>query len=136
MRDFNTGVIAEFRSNEGRVGGFFEGAPLVLLHTKGAKTAQERINPLMCLHEDGTVYVFASKGGDPRHPDWYHNLLADSHVTVETGHEVFEATARVLGDPERARVYSRQAELFPRFDEYQQKTERLIPVVALDRVVR
>ena len=131
--DWNTKVIDEFRSNEGRVGGRFEGAPILLLTTKGAKTGQTRVNPMMYLPEDGATYVFASKAGQPTNPDWYHNLVAHPQVTVEIGTETFDATARVVTGEDRDRIYARQAELYRGFAEYQEKTSRVIPVVALDR---
>ena len=131
--EWNTKIIEEFRSNEGRVGGQFEGAPLLLLTTKGAKTGRARVNPMMYLAEEGETYVFASKAGQPTSPDWYHNLVANPLVTVEIGTETFEATARVLTGADRDRIYARQAALYPGFAEYQEKTSRVIPVVALDR---
>jgi deazaflavin-dependent oxidoreductase (nitroreductase family) len=131
--DWNAKIIDEFRSNEGRVGGPFEGAPVLLLSTTGAKTGQTRVNPMMYLLDGGTVHVFASKSGHPANPDWYHNLVANPGVTVEVGRERFEATARVLTGAERDRIYARQAKLYPAFAEYQEKTSRVIPVVALDR---
>ena len=114
----NAGVIAEFRANEGRVGGAFRGAPMVLLTITGAKTRQRRTNPLMCLLEDDRIYVFASKGGAPNNPAWYHNLRANPKLTVEFGTETFEAQASVLTGPERDRVYARQAALYPQFADY------------------
>ena len=102
--DWNTKVIQEFRANGGQVGGQFEGAPMLLLHTTGAKSGLERVNPMMYLKNDGHTYVFASKGGADRHPDWYRNLLAHPEVTVELGTETFTATARSLPEDERARV--------------------------------
>ncbi len=131
--DWNTKIIDEFRANEGRVGGQFEGAPLLLLHTTGAKSGQERVNPMMYLLEDGTIHVFASKAGAPTNPDWFHNVVAHPEVRVELGTETFDATASVLPEDERARVYARQAELYPGFADYQSKTTRRIPVVALER---
>lgn len=131
--DWNAKIIDEFRSNEGRVGGPFEGAPVLLLSTTGAKTGQTRVNPMMYLLDGGATYVFASKSGQPANPDWYHNLVANPGVTVEVGTETFEATARVITGEERDRIYARQAQLYPGFAEYQEKTSRVIPVVALDR---
>lgn len=131
--DWNTKIIEEFRANEGRVGGPFEGAPMLLLHTTGAKTGRVRVNPMMYLEEDGTLYVFASKAGAPTNPDWYHNLVANPEVTVELGTETLAACARVLEGVERDRVYAKQAELYRGFAEYQAKADRVIPVVALDR---
>lgn len=133
VNDWNARIIEEFRANEGRVGGQFAGAPVLLLHTKGARTGQERVNPMMYLEGDGTIYVFASKAGAPTNPDWYHNLVANPEVTVELGTETFTARARVLDRAERDRVYARQAELYPGFAEYEAKTDRVIPVIALDR---
>jgi deazaflavin-dependent oxidoreductase (nitroreductase family) len=133
VNDWNARIIEEFRANEGRVGGQFAGAPVLLLHTTGAKTGQERVNPMMYLEGDETIYVFASKAGAPTNPDWYHNLVANPTVTVELGTETFTARARVLERAERDRVYARQAELYPGFAEYEAKTDRVIPVVALDR---
>jgi deazaflavin-dependent oxidoreductase (nitroreductase family) len=133
LNDWNTKVIEEFRANKGRVGGQFEGSPMVLLTTTGAKTGQTRVNPMVYLVDDGTIYVFASKAGAPTNPDWYHNLVANPKVKAEIGSETFDATARVLTGPERDRVYARQSGIYPNFAEYQEKTERIIPVVALDR---
>jgi deazaflavin-dependent oxidoreductase (nitroreductase family) len=127
------GHIDEFRANGGRIGGRFEGRPVLLITTKGAKTGRPHTTPMMYLREDGHLYVFASKGGAPTHPDWYWNLVANPTVTVELGTERFEATATSLADGERDRVYARQSELYPQFADYQRKTERLIPVVELTR---
>ena len=132
--DWNATVINDFRANAGKVGGNFEGAPVLLLHTTGAKTGQERINPMMYLNEDGRYFVFASKAGADTHPDWYHNLVATPEVTVELGTDTFEATATTLSEPERQRIYAVQAERYPGFAEYQSKTSRVIPVVELVRV--
>jgi deazaflavin-dependent oxidoreductase (nitroreductase family) len=131
--DFNRRIIDEFRANGGRVGPPFEGAPMVLLTTTGRKSGQPHTTPLVPLEEDGRTYVFASMGGAPKHPAWYFNLQATPRVRVEHGTEAFEATARVLKGDERDRVYARQAALRPQFAEYQQKTERTIPVIELIR---
>lgn len=133
VNDWNAKIIDEFRSHEGRVGGPFEGAPVLLLHTTGVKTGQTRVNPMMYLLEGDTPHVFASKAGQPTNPDWYHNLVSNPRVTVELGTETFDATARVITGEERDRIYARQAELYPGFAEYQEKTTRVIPVVALDK---
>ncbi len=134
MNDFNAQIIDEFRANEGRVGGPFEGAPMVLLTTTGAKSGVRRTTPLVCLEgEGGTVYVFASKAGAPTNPAWYHNLVAHPDVTVEHGTERYAATAVPLSGAERDDVFARQAALRPNFADYQEKTERTIPVVALQR---
>ena len=133
LNDWNARIIEEFRTNAGRVGGRFEGAPVLLLTTTGAKSGKKRVNPMMYLLENGTVYVFASKAGAPTNPDWYHNLVAHPEVTVELGVETYQATATVVEGPERDRIYAHQSELYPGFAEYQQKTDRVIPVVALER---
>lgn len=133
VNDWNATIIEEFRSHEGRVGGNFEGAPVLLLHTKGAKSGKERINPMMYLDYEGKRYIFAPYAGATTHPDWYHNLVANPNVTVEVGTEAFEATAAVSLD-ERDRIYPIQAERFPGFAEYELKTTRKIPVVELVRV--
>lgn len=131
--DWNKKIIEEFRANEGKVGGQFAGAPLLLLTTVGAKSGQRRTNPVMYLPDGDRLLVFASKGGAPTSPDWYHNLVAHPRVTVEVGPEKFEADTEVLKGEERDRVYAEQAKRYPGFAEYQQSTSRTIPVVALHR---
>lgn len=131
MSDWNTQVINEFRANEGRVGGNFTGAPLLLLHTSGARSGQERVNPMMYLDLDGRRFVFASYAGKDVHPAWYHNLVAHPQVTVEVGGQSYEASAVPIAAPERDHIYAEQSRRFPNFAEYQQKTERVIPVVEL-----
>lgn len=131
--EFNDKIISEFRANDGRVGGPFAGAPMVLLTTKGAKSGRLHTTPLVPLEDGDALYVFASMGGAPKHPAWYFNLLADPHVTVEHGTEKFEATAEVVSGAERDRLYAQQAALMPSFAEYQTKTTRTIPVIALRR---
>ena len=134
VNDWNRQVIEEFRANAGRVGGRFEGAPVLLLHTTGARTGAERVNPMMYLELDGRVFVFASKAGAHTHPDWYHNLKRHPRVEVELGAETFAADATTLERAERDRVYAIQAERYPGFAEYESKTHRVIPVVELRRV--
>lgn len=134
MSDFNDGIIREFRANGGKVGGGFEGAPLLLLHTTGAKSGKERIAPMMYLQDGERVLVFASKAGAPDNPDWYHNILAEARVSVEMGTESYDARAEVVTGDERDRLFARQAQLYPGFAEYQEKTDRVIPVVALERL--
>jgi deazaflavin-dependent oxidoreductase (nitroreductase family) len=131
--DWNLKVIEEFRANEGKVGGQFEGVPVLLLHTNGAKSGLERVNPMMYLKESGRVFVFASKAGADTDPDWYRNLEANSGVTVEIGADTFAATAEPIVGTERDRIYAVQADLNPGFAEYQMKTTRVIPVVELIR---
>lgn len=106
---------------------------MLLLSTKGAKTGQHRTNPLMYLPDGDRWVVFASRGGAPTSPDWYHNLVANPDVTVEVGTETLKADAEVVGGHERDRLYARQAELYPQFGEYERRTTRKIPVVALTR---
>lgn len=130
---WNATIITEFRANEGKVGGPFEGSPVLLLHTTGARTHTERTNPMMYLSEADSVYVFASKAGADTNPDWFHNLVAEPHVTVEMGKEKFKATARPVVGEERDRIYAIQALRYPGFAEYQAKTTRVIPVVELVR---
>jgi deazaflavin-dependent oxidoreductase (nitroreductase family) len=133
MSDFNTKIIDEFRSNHGRVGGPFEGAPLLVLTTTGAKSGQPRTNPLVYLPDGDRMVIFASKAGAPTNPDWYHNLKAHPRVTVEVGDETFDADATVAQGEERDRLYAQQATIMPGFAEYQEKTDRVIPVVVLTR---
>ncbi|WP_370944801.1 nitroreductase family deazaflavin-dependent oxidoreductase [Amycolatopsis sp. cg5] len=134
MSDWNAGIIKEFRENEGKVGGPFEGAPMVLLTTIGAKSGQERTSPLVYLAEGDRLFIIASAAGADKHPAWYHNLLANPTVTLEIGTEKFEAKATPLEGEERAVYYGKQAELMPGFKEYQEKTSRVIPVVELRRL--
>jgi len=111
----------------------WEGKPLLLLTTTGAKSGQRRTNPTMYLRDGDRLLVFASRGGTPTNPDWYYNLLAHPEVTVEVGSETYAATATVLSGEERDRLYAKQAGLYPQFAEYQAKTTRQIPVIALER---
>ncbi len=131
--DWNRQTIEEFRANGGKVGGMWEGKPLLLLTTTGAKSGQRRTNPTMYLRDGDRLLVFASRGGTPTNPDWYYNLLAHPEVTVEVGSETYAATATVLSGEERDRLYAKQAGLYPQFAEYQAKTTRQIPVIALER---
>jgi deazaflavin-dependent oxidoreductase (nitroreductase family) len=131
---FNQQVIEEFRANAGRVGGMFEGAPLVLLHTAGAKTGRPRITPMVCLADGDRVLVFASNAGQAKNPDWYANLLADPRVTVENGVETYAADAVPLEGEERDRFFRLQAGRDPAFAAYQAGTTRTIPVIALVRL--
>ena len=134
MSDWNEKIIEEFRANGGKVGGGFEGAPMLLLHTKGAKSGVERVNPVVYQQVGDDVAVFASKGGAPTNPDWYHNVLANPEVTAEIGTEMVPLRARVAEGDERQRIWTKQKELMPGFAEYEQKTSRTIPVVILERV--
>ena len=133
--DWNSKIIAEFRANEGKVGGQFEGAPLLLLHTVGAKSGQPRVNPMMYQDIGGNnVAVFASKAGAPTNPDWYHNLLANPRVSAEIGTGTVEAVARVAEGDERERIWGAQKRTYPGFADYETKTTRQIPVVILEPV--
>ena len=132
-QDFNTSVISDFRANGGKVGGPFEGSPMLLLHTTGAKSGAERINPMMYLHHDERLFVFASKAGADANPDWYVNAVANPTVRVELGGETFQATATSLVGADRDHIYAVQAAAFPQFGEYQTKTTRVIPVLELVR---
>ena len=133
INDFNSKIIEEFRANQGKVGGQFEGAPMVLITTTGAKSGQRRTSPLVYFRDDDRIVIFASKAGAPTHPDWYHNLVANPQVTVEVEGDTFEATADVLEGDERDRIFDAQAELMPGFRSYADNTSRVIPVVALNR---
>jgi len=137
INNWNRQIIEEFHAHTGRVGGPFEGKPLLLLTTRGAKSGQRHTTPLAYLPDGDRQIIFASKAGAPSHPDWYHNLLAEPHVTVEIGNgseiEVFEATATPITGEERDQLYEKQVQVFPGFAEYQAKTTRLIPVIALHR---
>lgn len=134
-RAWNRGIIEEFRANAGKVGGPFEGAPMILIHHKGAKTGTEHVNPLVYQAVDQDFAIFASKGGAPTDPQWFRNLVAHPEITVEVGTDTFPVTARVLEGSERERVWTRQKEMMPGFGEYEQKTQgiRDIPVILLER---
>jgi deazaflavin-dependent oxidoreductase (nitroreductase family) len=132
--DWNKTIMDEFRTNGGKVGGQFAGAPLLILHSVGAKSGKACVNPLM--YQDlghGQVAVFASKGGAPTNPDWYHNLVANPRATVELGAETFDVTARVVRGEERLRIWSPWKQRYPSFAQYERKTKREIPVVILER---
>jgi deazaflavin-dependent oxidoreductase (nitroreductase family) len=131
--DFNAKIIAEFRANGGKVGPPFEGAPMVLLTSVGAKSGKERVNPLVYTTDGDRYVVIASKGGAPTNPDWFHNVKANPEVTVEIGEETFTARASVAEPAERDRLFAAQAELMPGFKDYEKATDRVIPVVVLER---
>lgn len=133
QNDFNLGIIKEFRENGGETFGPFKGRNLLLLTTKGAKSGNEGTTPLVYSKDGDRYVIIASMGGAPKHPAWYHNIVANPEVTLEVGTEKFQATATVAGEPERSRLYNAQAEMMPAFTEYQQKTTRGIPVVVLTR---
>lgn len=131
--DINKGMIEQFRANEGRLGGPFEGTPVLLLHTTGAKSGLARVNPMMYQDlGDGRLAVFASKAGADTHPDWYHNLVANPAVSAEIGTEARPFSARVAGADEREPIWAQQKKDYPGFADYEAGTSRVIPVVVLD----
>ncbi len=137
--DWNAQVIAEFRANGGKVGGNFEGAPMVLVHHTGRKSGAVHLAPMMYLADESdpsTVYVFASKAGAPTNPDWYYNLTEAGRGRVEIGTEEFDVSVTEVKGAERDRIYAEQARRYPGFAEYEAKTAgiRTIPVLALKRV--
>lgn len=134
-QDRNRKIVEEFRSNGGRVGGPFEGAPVLLLHTTGARTGLERVTPLMYLEADGAYTVFATKGGAPTNPDWFHNLLAHPLTDIEVGTEIRQVRARVADGGERDLLWEQQKSRFPNFAAYETRTSRRIPVVVLEPVL-
>jgi deazaflavin-dependent oxidoreductase (nitroreductase family) len=131
---FNEALIQEFRANGGKVGGRFEGRPVMLLTTTGAKSGRKFTIPLVYLQDGERRLIFASKAGAPTSPDWYHNLVANPTVTVEVGTETYDARAVVVTGEERDRLYAKQVAAMPQFGEYQEKTTRTIPVIALERI--
>ena len=133
MSSFNDQIIAEFRANEGKVGGPFEGASMVLLTTTGAKSGQQRTTPLVYTRDGDRLIIIASAAGADKHPAWFHNLVANPQVTLEVGTEQYPARATVPDEPERSRLYAQMAAINPGFNAYQEKTSRIIPVVLLDR---
>lgn len=133
MSDMNKQVIEEFRANEGVVGGYFEGATLLLLHNTGAKSRLERVNPLMTLVDGERYVIIASKAGADSHPAWYHNLVANPEVSVEFGSEEFKAVATVAEEPERTELYEKVEAKHAIFTDYKNKTTRTIPVIILTR---
>ncbi len=135
--NWNDAVITEFRANEGRLGGNFEGAPVVLVHHRGRASGRDYVNPVMYLADDDpdTIYVFASKGGAPTNPDWYYNLIAAGEGTVERGTDTYPVTVHEVTGEERDRIYDEQARRYPGFADYARQTDgvRTIPVLALRR---
>jgi deazaflavin-dependent oxidoreductase (nitroreductase family) len=130
---FNRSVIEEFRANEGKIGGMFAGAPMILITHKGAKSGNEYTSPLVYTRDADNVVIIASKGGAPEDPQWFRNLVANPDVTVEIGTEKYAGHARVAAGEERDRLFRAQADLMPNFDEYASKTTRTIPVVVIER---
>ena len=130
---FNDEIIKEFRANHGKVGGNFEGAPLLLLHHKGIKSGKQYVTPLVYLPKDGVSYIFASAAGADEDPQWYRNLLADPATEVEIGDDTVPVTVSEVTGADRDRIYAEQAGLMPGFADYEKKTSRKIPVLALSR---
>ena len=133
MSDWNKSTIEEFRANKGKVGGYFAGSNLLLLHTKGSKSGLERINPVMYFIDGNHYVIIASKGGADTNPDWYRNVLANPDVSVEIGTEQFQAIATPTSEPERTRLYEKMESINRGFTEYKRKTSRAIPVITLTR---
>jgi len=131
--DWNHQMIETFRANGGKVGGMWEGRPLLLLTTTGAKSGQRRTSPVMYKNNGDRLFVFASKGGAPTNPDWYHNLLTHPEVTVEVGDQTYDAIAIPVTGEERDHIYTQWSEMYPQFGEYQKNTSRKIPVIVLER---
>ena len=133
-QDWNKKIIEEFRANQGKVGGMFEGTPILLLHHTGAKSGKVRVNPLAYQANGDRLVVFASKGGAANNPDWFHNLKANPRATVEVGTETRDVRARVAEGEEREKIWSRQKEIMPGFAGYETETTRQIPVIILEPV--
>ena len=134
INDFNSSIVEEFRGNAGAVGGMFAGVPMLLLHTKGAKSGEPRVNPLVFQADGDRWVIFASYSGAPKHPAWFHNLEAHPVVSIEVGTEKVPVRASVAEGDERERLWSKQKADIPTFAEYEQRTDRQIPVVVLERV--
>jgi deazaflavin-dependent oxidoreductase (nitroreductase family) len=134
MSDWNAKVIEEYKANGGKMEGDWAGVPLLLLHTTGAKSGQERVSPVVYLAEDDDLVVFASKAGADTNPDWFHNLQANPDATVEVGQDTVAVRARIAEGEERNRLFDRQKAAMPAFAGYEASTDRVIPVVVLERV--
>jgi deazaflavin-dependent oxidoreductase (nitroreductase family) len=133
-QDRNANIIEEFRANAGKVGGYFEGAPMVLVHHIGARSGTERISPLVYLPDGDDMVVAATKGGHPKNPDWYHNLKANPRVTAEVGTETIQVEATEVTGGERDELWRRMVELRPGFADYETKTDRVFPIFRLTRI--
>ncbi|MER7079075.1 deazaflavin-dependent oxidoreductase, nitroreductase family [Saccharopolyspora kobensis] len=130
----NEQVVREFRANGGKVGGIFDGVPLLLLTTVGARSGRSRTTPAVYLRDGNRFVVFASNGGAPVPPAWYFNLVANPQVVVEVGGATRTAVATVVDGAERDRLWARQVAADPQFAQFQQRAGRLVPVVALEPV--
>ena len=133
MGDWNAKIIEEFRENKGNVGGPFQGARMILLHTKGRKSGQPRVNPLVWYPVGDDIAIIASKGGAPTHPEWYRNLMANPDTSVEIGTDSFEVHARETEGDERDRIFTDVKKAMPGFAEYEKRTDRVIPVIVLEK---
>ena len=133
MSDFNKRIIKEFRTNGGVVGDHFDGMNLLLVHTTGAKSGLERINPVAQIMDGDRYVIIASKGGAHTNPDWYYNIKANPEVTIEVGTQKFPALAAITEEPERSELFEKMASQYPGFEDYKEKTKRVIPVVTLTR---
>ena len=133
FKEMSEKTVEEFRSNDGKVGGMFEGATLLLLHHVGAKSGTARVSPVMYQAQGENWAVFASKGGAPTNPGWYHNILANPKTKIEVGTETIDVTARVAQGEERTKIWEAQKEAYPQFAEYEAGTDREIPVIILER---
>lgn len=133
VKEYNEGIIEEFRANAGVVGGPFQGAKLLLLHSVGAKSGQTRINPLAYFEDGESLLIVASYAGAPTNPPWYYNLLANPATKVEVGADAFAVQAEVVTEPDRTTLYNRIAQASAAFAEYQEKTSRVIPIIRLTR---
>jgi deazaflavin-dependent oxidoreductase (nitroreductase family) len=134
MSDWNQKIIKEFRANDGKVGGHFANVTLLILHTTGAKSGREHVTPLVTFKDHGQQVIVASKGGAPRHPDWYYNLLANPEVTVEYGTETYKARASVTSEPRRTDLYEKMEDQMDSFSDYKKTAGRVIPVITLERL--
>ena len=133
MSDWNTRIIEEFRANGGKVGGQFEGAPMILLHTLGRRSGTERVTPLVYFADGDSMVVVASAGGAPKHPDWYHNLVERDTTDVEVGTETFPVKVDEVDGPERDELWQKVTSIMPGFAEYEKTANRVIPLVRLTR---
>ena len=133
--DFNKKIIAEFRANEGKVGGQFANTSLLLLNTTGAKSGQLRTNPVAYTTDGDHFIIIASKGGAPTNPDWYYNVKANPRVTIELGREKFQARAVIAEGAERDHLFTQMAAVMPGFADYQRNTDRQMPVIVLERII-
>lgn len=133
ISEWNQAIVEEFRANGGNVGGRFTDRTLLLLHTIGRNSGEERINPLAYVQDDGRYVIIASKGGADAHPDWYYNLTSHPDVTIEVGVDTFPVHAKEAQEPERTRLYEKMIEMMPAFADYRQKAARVIPVFILTK---